>query len=347
MMSLQFNQQSKIMQLSRPHRVIPWFAVLLWCSVVMNSTKVGADQSFRFGTGGSAGSYFPIGSLIGVAINQQRIQTDTGDLVVIPQRSSGSVSNLVDISQGLLEGGLAQADVVSFAYEGKGQFENTAMDGKLRTVGTLYLESMHLVVVADSGIYGIADLAGKRVSVDELGSGTQLDVDPVLAAYGMTRDDIKPIYLKPVESIDRMRRGLLDAFFVIAGYPVAGVRQLVEDGVGRVVDLQGERIVKLTQDYMYFTNHAIPKNVYSNEAEIPTLSVPAQMIVHADISDDIVYQITKTLWSDSTLSALAAGHPRGADINAATALEGVGIPLHPGAVRFYEEQGYDIRSLAQ
>ena len=347
MNSIQNKQQYKIFQSSRLSGGGRWCVVLLCCYAFFSTATVRADETFRFGTGGTAGSYFPIGSLIAVAINRKRIQTYSGDLVVLPQRSSGSVSNLADIAAGLLEGGLAQADVVSLAYGGNGQFKDIAVDTKLRTVGTLYLESMHLVVIAESNINGVADLAGKRVSVDELGSGTQLDVDPVLAAYGMTRDDIKPIYLKPVDSIDRMRRGLLDAFFVIAGYPVAGVKQLVEDGVGRVVNLEGDRITKLTEDYVYFTSHAIPENIYSNDTEIPTLSVPAQMIVHADISDDVVYEITKTLWSDSTLSALAAGHPRGADINAATALEGVSIPLHPGAVRFYKEQGYDNRSLVQ
>ena len=308
--------------------------------------SVRADQVFRFGTGGSDGAYFPIGSLIAVAINNKQMRTESGEmLTVLPQRSNGSVANLVDISEGLLEAGLAQADVVNLAYHGKGQFENISGYKNLRTVGTLYHESVHLVVRADSEINDLSDLKGKRVSVDELGSGTQLDVEPMLAAYSLSFDDIQPIYLKPVDSIERMRRGLLDAFFVIAGYPVSGVKKLVEDGIGRVVSLQGEPIDKLIYDYDYFTMQIIPAGIYSNGSEIPTLSVPAQIIVREDISENTIYEITKILWSRDALQSLASGHLKGAEIKAIKAIEGIGIPLHKGAERYYREVGFDLNTL--
>ncbi len=306
-------------------------------------TAVHAEQVFRLGTGGNAGSYFPIGSLVATAVNKQRIKsTDNSELVILPQRSSGSVSNLKDIAAGLLEGGLVQADVASLAYRDAGQFKGSGGDRKLRSIGSLYLESVHVVVAAGSDIQGIADLAGKRVSVDELGSGTQLDVSRILATYGMTFSDILPVYLKTDDAIDRLQRGSLDAFFLISGYPVKGIKQLVDEGVGRLVGLELDQIERLIESYDFFADHAIAAGVYSNESEIPTISVPAQFIVRTNVSEEIVYQITKNLWSSDTLDVLASGHPRGEDINPATALQGIGVPLHPGAIRYYDELGFKI-----
>lgn len=304
---------------------------------------VAADEYIRFGTGGNGGTYLPIGSLIANAINERGLKNrDQQDLVVLPQRSNGSVANLVDISQDLLEAALAQADAVSHVYEGKSPVAEDTAKKKLRTVGALFRESVHFVVATDSGINGIADLIGKRVSVDELGSGTQIDVETLMAAYGLNRDNVKTVYLKPDDSIDRMRRGTLDAFFAIAGYPLADVKQLVDEGVGSVIGFAPDVVEKMADDYLYLNSHSIPAEVYSNTSELLTLSVSAQMIVRADIDAEMVYQITETLWSNDTLRALEAGHPRGADIKMETALQGIGIPLHEGALRYYREHGYDV-----
>ncbi len=325
----------------RTQTVAPCAVALILCVLVLQT--VNANEVIRFGTGGNEGSYFPVGSIIAVAINERRIKTEDGrEIVVLPQRSNGSVANLNDISDNLLEMGLAQADVVSFAHAAVGQFEDTAVGESLRTVGTLYVESVHLVVTVDSGIEEFSDLAGKRVSVDELGSGTQIDVEPMLAAHEMTYEDIQAVYLKPVDSIERLREGQLDAFFMIAGYPIKGVKDLVDEGIGKVIGLEQEIIDQLTSEHLYFSRSVIPANIYANDSQTPTLGVPAQIIVNNELDESIAYEITKTLWSESTLKALAEGHPRGADIAAETALRGVAIPLHLGSFRYYQEQGISV-----
>jgi len=280
------------------------------------SAPLQAEQVLRFGTGGSDGSYFPIGSLIAGQINKLFDGCCGSDrLLLLPQRSNGSVSNIKEISSDLLDLGLAQADIVS---------------------------SVHLVVGVHSGIDSVKDLVGKLVSVDELGSGTQFDVELILKASDISSDQVKPVYLKPTESMERMRRGQLDAIFVVSAYPVAGVKQLVEDGIGRVIGLGDELVKQLASEQLYFSSQSIPANVYSNNEEISTLSVSAQMIVSSEIEPDTVYDITRTLWSDSTLAALAEGHIRGGEIVAGKALQGVGIPIHEGALRYYREQGYNL-----
>ncbi len=311
--------------------------------LVTVSSSHAAEQIVRFGTGGSDGSYFPVGSVIASGINESSARCcPDSQLLVLPQRSNGSVSNILDLADDLLEIGFAQADVVSLAYQGTGEFAGTELKGKLRTIGTLFQESVHFVASADSNINGVADLNGKRVSVDELGSGTQLDAELILSAGGVSPDGLKLVYLKPTDSIERMRRGLLDAIFIVSAYPVAGVQQLVEDGVGRVVSIGDELVKSLSDEHLYFSAQSIPPDVYSNSEKISTLSVSAQMIVRSDLSDNMVYDLTRNLWSESTLNALVAAHPRGREINADNALQGVVIPLHPGALRYYEEHNYDV-----
>lgn len=320
--------------------------VVLLVTLCMHHKAV-ADQPVRLGTGGSDGTYFPIGSLIAAEINRRQLKLD-GDvpLIVVPQRSNGSVANINDLSLKLLEIGLAQADVINLEYY-SGDCAATCRKDSIAAIGTLYQESLHIVVRADSDINSITDLIGKRVSVDELGSGTHFNAEVILAASGLSLDQIKSIYLKPNDSIERMRRGLLDAIFVVAGYPVAGVRQLVDDNVGRIVALSDELVDQLTEEHLYFSAHSIPANIYSNEKPIDTLSVSAQMIARSDLDEEIVYEITSSLWSSRTLTALASGHLRGVDISAEKALQGIGIPLHRGALRYYNEHNYDTHDVPQ
>lgn len=332
----------KITHHERLHYLRGLFCLLLLAVL----SPVGAEQVVRFGTGGSDGSYFPVGSIIAKEINIHSAHCCADDpLLVLPQRSNGSVSNIKDLSENLLEVGLAQADVVSLANQGIGLFEGNNLKSTLRTIGTLLQESVHLVVSVDSGIESVADLNGKRVSVDELGSGTQFDADLILKASDMPLKDVKLVYLKPTDSIERLRRGQLDAFFGVSAYPVSGVQQLVDDGVGRVVSLGDDLVDRLAREHLYFSAQSIPPNIYSNTEAINTVSVSAQMIVRSDVSDDAVYEITSMLWSDATLDALAEGHPRGVDILAERALQGVVVPIHPGALRYYEERGYDLSGL--
>ena len=323
-------------------RVTTLLAIAL---VTTLSLPVAAEvQLIRIGTGGSAGTYLPIGSLIAEAISSAAAGSgangaDHSGVLALAQRSKGSVANVREISAGLLEAGLAQADVAHWAYQGTGPFANSAPHLHLRTVATLYLENLHLVARTGSGIGGVADLVGQRVSLDEVGSGTLLDVRPILQEFGLTGADLKPVYLKPADAIARLRRGQLDAFFILAGYPVSVVSQLVQDGVASVVPIAGPAVDRLVRKHSFLTGDAIPVGVYGNESSVPTIAVAAQLIVGAELASDLVYRITSMLWSDRTRQLLVAGHPKGREVRLESALVGMGVPLHPGAARYYQELG--------
>ena len=170
-----------------------------------------AQQFFRIGTGGTAGTYYPVGGMIANAVSVP------GKIVATAQASNGSVANVSGIAGGSLESGLSQADVASWAFKGTGVYEGKPNVPGLRLIANLYPESVHVVVRKGSGIKSVADLKGKRVALDEPGSGTLVNARAILAAYGLKDSDLKPEYIKPNQAGDKMKDGALDAFFFTGG----------------------------------------------------------------------------------------------------------------------------------
>lgn len=299
---------------------------------------------FRIGTGGEGGTYFPIGTIIAKSLYKANVDRQaTGNcqtkLLPVAQHSNGSVSNINDISNGYLEAGLVQADALQWAYEASGPFKENRPIQNVRGVASLYLESVHLVARTDSKITSVNDLRNKRVSLDEEGSGTLLDVLPILNAFKIDIDDMEAVYLKPSDSIERLNSGDLDAFFIIAGYPVKPVSNLVDNGNVTIIPIDGLPISTLLESYPYLSKHEFPAGVYLNKQAIPTLGVAAQLIVSEALTNEIVYCITADLWKEETLHALRTGHNKGNEVSLDTALTSMQIPLHPGARQFYIEQG--------
>ncbi|KIT17871.1 TAXI family TRAP transporter solute-binding subunit [Jannaschia aquimarina] len=307
-----------------------------------------APQFFRIGTGGTAGTYYPIGGLIANAISNppgSRPCEEGGScgvpgLVASALSANGSVANVNAIAGGALESGFAQSDVATWAQTGTGIWEGRDAVEELRAIANLYPESIHLVASADAGIASVADLAGKRVSLDEPGSGTLVDARIILDAYGLSEEDIEPEYLKPNQAGERMRDGALDAFFFVGGFPAGGIAELASQHEITLVPIAGAEAEGIFEEYGFFAEDLIPAGTYEGvDADTATISVGAQWITSANQPEELIYQITAALWNENTRKLLDAGHAKGAQITPETALDGIGIPLHPGAERFYLEAG--------
>lgn len=297
------------------------------------------QQFFRIGTGGTGGTYFPVGGMIANAISEAS-GTGVKGLVATAVASNGSLANINAIGAGQFEAGLTQADVAYWAWSGTGLFEGRPKVDSIRFVANLYPESVQIVVKRGSGIRSVADLKGKRVSLDEPGSGTLIDARIVLAAYGLTDRDMKPEYLKMGPAADRMRDGALDAFFTVGGWPTGAIAELASSQGGiDLLPVDGEAAQRLLKQYSFFAPDVIPADAYKGSAETRTIAVGAQLVTSAKIADALVYDITKAMWNDATRKMLDAGHAKGKLIRKETALDGAGIPLHPGAERFYREAG--------
>jgi uncharacterized protein len=287
---------------------------------------------FRIGTGGTAGTYYPVGGMIANAIS------NPPNLILTAQASNGSVANINGIASGQLESGFTQADVAAWAYSGTGLFEGKPKAEDLRLIANLYPESIHFVAGKNAKVKSIADLKGKRVSLDEPGSGTLVDARIILKAFGISESDIKPEYVKPNQAADKIRDGSLDAFVFVGGYPTSAIAELAATGGGvDIVPIVGPQVDELRKQYSFFAEDEIPAGTYKGADAAKTLAVGAQWVTSAKIAPDVVYEITKALWADKTRAALDAGHAKGKMIRKDTALAGAGIPLHPGAEKFYRE----------
>lgn len=298
------------------------------------TAAVQAQQFFRIGTGGTAGTYYPVGGMIANAVSQP------GKIVATAQASNGSVANVNAVAGGAMESGFSQSDVATWAYTGTGVYEGKPKVADLRMIANLYPESIHLVVKKGSGIKSVADLKGKRVALDEPGSGTLVNARTVLAAYGVKESDIKPEYIKPNQAGDKLKDGALDAFFFVGGAPAGAIAELASSGAGiELVPLAGPQAEALRKSNPYLAVDTIPAGTYKDVPAVQTMAMGAQWVTSAKADTETVYQITKALYSKAAQDALAAGHAKGKFITKENAVKGVGIPFHPGAEKFYKEAG--------
>jgi hypothetical protein len=286
---------------------------------------------FRIGTGGVMGVYYPIGRLIAQGITDQ-------NQIGVGQTSGGSIANVHALLNGEIEAGLVQADVAFWAFHTQGPFQEHPESGAIRAVASLYAEHLQIVIRADAGIHAISDLRGKHLSLDEEGSGTLAVMRIVLDAYGLSERDLSAVYLKPEFTTNRLAAGDLDGFCVMAGVPMHGVQAVEEMGIF-LLPVERPVALQIQEEYPWFMPAVIEEGVYSGVRQTSTIGVYALLLVHEDVDEEQVYELSEKLWSPEMQSLLHAGHPCGSSITLDTALEGIPIPLHPGAERYYRERG--------
>lgn len=234
---------------------------------------------------------------------------------------------------------LSQADVAYYAYFGKNVFADEPPMKGLRAVANLYPELVHLVVRPDADIQSVADLRGKHVSLGEEASGTRVVARAILNAYGLDENDVDADYDTLGKASDRLLAKDLDAFFMVGGYPLRAIADAAEAGDLALVPISGTEAMSILKEHLFFTAAVVPAGTYNGVQETQTVSVGAQLIVSVDLGDSLVYQITQALWHPTNRALLDSGHPDGARISLETAVEGMAIPLHSGAARYYKEIG--------
>ncbi|SPH22429.1 hypothetical protein ASD8599_03172 [Ascidiaceihabitans donghaensis] len=305
---------------------------------------------FRIGTGGAGGTYFPIGGTIANGISSppgsracdQGGQCGVPGLIAIAQSTTASVFNNAAVQNGELEAGLAAADVTRSMYLGEGKFDGKPHP-KLRIVANLFPEDLHLVMPKGTTISDLGDLEGKRVGIAQAGSGTQVAVLQMLDAWGVNRDNMDEAELNNSQSAERLADGQIDAYFYAAGWPVAAMVQLASTKGMSLHSFTEEDLAKINEVIPAYIPSKIPGGVYEGvDSDVLTPAVSAMLVVSADLSDELVYGLTKALWNDNTRKLLDNGHAKGKQITPDTALDGVaalGVPLHAGAEKFYKEAG--------
>lgn len=319
--------------------------------VMFAGTVSAQDMTFfRIGTGGAGGTYFPIGGIIANAISNppgSRPCEEGGNcgvpgLVAMAQSTNASAHNVNAVQAGQMEAGLTGAATLHFAYKGIGVFEGNQKPD-LRVIANLFPEDLHLVLPKGAKLNGLSDLRGKRVGIAQAGSGTQIAVELILAAHGITRDDIEEAELNNTQSAERLADGQLDAYFYAAGTPVAAIIQLDSTKGMELYNWTDAELTAGNTAVPYYIKSKIPAGTYPGvNYDVNTLAVSGILVTNANQKEELIYQITKAMWSDTARKLLDGGHPKGKVITLETALDGVdgiGVPLHPGAERFYREVG--------
>ncbi len=302
---------------------------------------------FTIGTGGTAYTYYPVGGMIANAISKPPGSRECGkggscgvpNLIASAVSSRGSVDNVNAIISGLRNSGFAQSDVAYWAYTGTGTMEGKEPAKDLRTIAALFQEHIHLVALKKSNINSVKDLKGKRVSLDEPGSGTYVDAKLILESNGLSTSDVKAEALKGKAATDALRNGKVDAIFVVAGFPTGAIVELASSVDVKLVPIDGAGAKALTSKYGFFSQSPIPSGTYEGVDEVNTVAVGAQWFTSAKEDNELIYQITKALWNKESRKLMDVGHAKGKTITPDTALSGVGVPLHPGAEKFYKEAG--------
>lgn len=305
---------------------------------------------FRIGTGSAGGTYFPIGGTIANGISappgarpcDQGGQCGVPGLIAIAQSTTASVFNNTAVQNGELEAGMAAADVTRSMYLGEGKFDGKPHE-KLRIVANLYPEDLHLVLPKGQSIDSLSDLEGKRVGIAQAGSGTQVAVEMMLGEWGITRDNMDEAELNNSQSAERLADGQLDAYFYAAGWPVSAMVQLATTKGMELHSFTDDDLKKINDLIPAYIPSSIPSGVYEGvDYEVKTPAVSALLVVSSDLSEELVYGITEALWNKNTRRLLDSGHAKGKQITVETALDGVaglGVPLHPGAEKYYKEAG--------
>ncbi len=295
----------------------------------------GGASEMSMGTGSPTGTYFSYGGIL------SRYMKDKAVIDVTPVSTGGSKDNIQGIDLGDYQLGTVQSDVMDYAWNGTRSFEEEGKVASFRTIAGLYSEAVQLVT-CNPDIKSVKDLKDKKVSIGAPGSGVYYNALDVLAAAGLSENDIKAQRQNFDESADALKDGKIDAAFIVAGAPTPAITELCMTNKNtNIVPIDGDIAEKLMKDNTFYSVYKIPANTYANQSkEVVTVTVKATLIVSADANEDDVYNLTKAIFDN--IEAITKEHAKGAELNLENATEGITVPFHTGAAKYFKEKGIEV-----
>ena len=310
-------------------------SILLALAMLLSLTACGG-AAMTMGTGGTAGTYYGYGGVLG-----NQIKSSAGITVNVVS-TDGSKANILGIDAGNYQLGTVQSDVMAYAWAGTRSFEKDGKIDSFRVVGGLYAEAVQLVTM-DPAIKSVADLKGKKVSIGASGSGVYFNAIDVLGAAGLSETDIQPQYQSFGDSADALKDGKIDAAFIVAGAPTPAIQELTTSKTAYLVPIDGDIATKLMKDSPFYTTYKIPAGTYTGQTEdVTTVTVKATMIVSADASEDDVYKLTAAIFDNA--DAITTSHAKGAELSIENATSGMEAPFHKGAAKYFAEKGVTVET---
>jgi len=327
--------------MSEKKKLLAVLSVLVILLLFSAGNVFAAKKFFAIATGGTGGTYYPLGGILAQALTEK-----VPDVVVTAQAAQASVANCNLIREHQIESAFVQNNVAFNAYAGLDVFKDKPAKN-IRGIASLYPETIQIVARGDSGIKKMKDLKGKRLVPGDRGSGSEVDALNILTVHNLTYKDFSGVdWLSFSGGAQRLQDKQTDVTFLTAGWPTSAIQELAVAIPLNLVPIDEGKIKELTKKFPFYSRIVIPKGTYKGqEQDTPTITTMAQWVVDADVPDDVVYQLTKALW-ESGAAKMAQAHSKGKDVQLKTALAGMAIPLHPGAEKYYKENGL-IKSSAK
>ena len=291
----------------------------------------GKTEQVRLATGGSAGTYYAYGSAVSQILNEKT------SIPITVQSTGASRANIQLINAGEVEMAIVQNDVMDYAWRGVDLFNGEKINS-FNTMAALYAEVCQVVASPASGIKTIADLKGKNVSVGDAGSGVEFNAKQILEVYGITFNDIQKQNLSFNASADALRDSKIDAFFCVAGAPTPAVVDLATNREIVLLEVDETHATQLIRKYPFYTRFPVAAGSYKGQtADVMTVAVKATFIVSTKLSEDTVYKLTKALFDNK--ATIEKAHAKGKELSSSYAVEGISVPFHPGAAKYFKEIG--------
>ena len=310
------------------------FAVVALALMLVLTLASCGGTKLTMGTGGTGGTYYQFGAILG-----QYVEKNAG-VGCVAVSTDGSKANIQGIDAGDYQLGTVQSDVMAYAWQGTNTFATEGKVDSFRVIGGLYAEAVQLITM-NPEIKSVADLAGKAVSIGAPASGVYFNAIDVLAAAGLTENDIKAQYQSFNDSVESLKDGKIDAAFIVAGAPTPAVVELMTTSTAYLVPIDGAVAAAIMASCPYYTTYTIPAGTYNGQAEdVTTITVKATLIVSADLDEDTVYQVTKAIFDNT--EAISAEHAKGAELSIENATSGMTAPFHAGAARYFAEKGVTV-----
>ncbi|MEO9653425.1 TAXI family TRAP transporter solute-binding subunit [Marinomonas sp.] len=295
-------------------------------------------EHFSIGTAGQTGVYYVVGQSICKMVNRQ---SSEHNLRCSAPSSGGSIANLNSIRSGGVNFGIVQSDWQYHALNGTSNFEAAGPYEALRAVFSLHSDIFTLVARTDADINSFADLKGKRVNVGNPGSGQRATMLTLMKESGIELSDFKLAgELKSSEQSQALCDNKVDAFVMVAGHPVANVKEATSTCSTHIVDVTGPAVDTLVDRFPYYSYASIPGGMYEGTPnDVTTYGLKATLVTSTNTSDKVIYNMVKSTFEN--FDRFKRLHPAFAQLDPQEMISaGLSAPLHPGAVKYYKERGW-------
>ena len=316
------------------------YALLLAAVMMFGASACGTESTqeadkpaaVTMAVGDPSASYYAFGNLLAGYMGSA---ADT-EIRVVP--TDGAVANVDTVNGSVYTMGMAQADTMAYAWNGMHSFERKGQMQNFRALGGLYEEAVQIVTL-DESIKTVEDLRGRVVSVGAEGSGIYYNAMDILEAYGLTAEDIDMEYLGFSDAAKAMKDGDVDVAFMVSGAPTKAIEDLSAEFDVYLVSLDEKTVETLIEQYPYYNKYVVQSGTYAGLNEsVETISVKATMIISANASEELVYNLTAGIYENT--EGISAILTRGVEMSAENATTGIMVPFHTGAAKYFAEKGF-------